>query len=77
MHTWHILIFVLFNKLRIYQSLYNNKKKMKPFEYEEESIVPDEEDSVINEDVMYDELDNWKISDMPSIVFIIETPTTK
>ena len=50
---------------------------MNPLEYEQESIVPDEEDNVINEDVMYDELDNWQISDMPSIVFIIETPTTK
>ena len=56
---------------------------MKPFEYEQESIVQDEEDTLIDEeDYIYDgncmyDISGCNISDMPPIIFVIETSTTK
>ena len=55
---------------------------MNPLEYEQESILPDEDDDVINEgDVIYDDncmydISDYNVSDMPPIIFAIETSTT-
>ena len=55
---------------------------MNPFEYEQESIVQDEETTLIDEeDYIYDgnymyDISDYNVSDMPSIIFMIETSTT-
>ena len=56
---------------------------MNPLEYEQQSIVQEADDNVIDEgDVIYDDncmydISDYNVSDMPPIIFLIETSTTK